>query len=97
MTNMLSNISQIYAPYLYDKKTGPRYIPAMTANTAFVLAAISLATWLRFCLVRENQKLSKVEEAQKQCADGEETNDEEILQKGPGGLLQLNSGFRYIL
>lgn len=97
MTNMLSNISQIYAPYLYNKSTGPRYLPAMTANTIFVIAAISFATWLRSCLVKENQKLAKAEEVQHEVREDGEKDDEEIMQRGPGGVLRLNPGFRYIL
>jgi hypothetical protein len=93
---MVGNFAQIYSPYMYDSSTGPRYLPAMTANTVFVFASICCATILRFCLVRENRKLEAIEA---------ETNEEnldpkvldEIVQKGPGGLLVFNPGFRYAL
>jgi hypothetical protein len=30
---MVGNFAQIYSPYLYEKESGPRYLPAMTANS----------------------------------------------------------------
>ena len=30
---MVGNFAQIYSPYLYEKKNGPRYLTAMTANS----------------------------------------------------------------
>jgi hypothetical protein len=95
-TNMVGNFAQIYAPYLYKKTSGPRYLPAMTANTVFIFASICFATVLRFCLVRENRKLAVVEE-QDRAVDVDEKGGEEIVQQGPGGLVRLNPGFRYAL
>ncbi len=93
---MVGNFAQIYAPYLYDSSTGPRYLPAMTANTVFVFASICFATVLRFCLVRENRKLEGAEAHNAEEAT-DPKNQEEIIQQGPGGLLRLNPGFRYTL
>ncbi|KAH8884662.1 major facilitator superfamily transporter [Thozetella sp. PMI_491] len=94
--NMVGNFAQIYAPYLYDSKTGPRYLPAMTANTVFVLVSICTATVLRFCLVRENKKLENAEARGAEEA-GDPKDRDEIVQQGPGGILRLNPGFRYTL
>lgn len=68
----------------------------MTANTVFVFASICLATILRFSLVRENRKLEALETETSAEADDPKAKDE-IVQKGPGGLLMLNPGFRYAL
>lgn len=54
---MVGNIAQVYSPYLYDSSTGPRYLPAMIANSVFTLASIGIATILYFALKRENKKL----------------------------------------
>ncbi|KAH8195099.1 hypothetical protein TruAng_010739 [Truncatella angustata] len=95
-TNMVGNFAQIYSPYMYPSTNGPRYLPAMTANTVFVFASICFATILRFCLVRENRKLEALE-----VVDAAEAEDPkargEIVQAGPGGLVVLSSGFRYAL
>ncbi|RHZ52858.1 hypothetical protein CDV55_103883 [Aspergillus turcosus] len=98
LTNMVGNFAQIYSPYLYQKKSGPRYIPAMTANTVFVFAAICLATILRFCLMRENRKLDAIDAANdEEDVVDEKGQKEEIVQQSIGGLLVLNPGFRYVL
>ncbi|KAI1844078.1 hypothetical protein JX266_009751 [Neoarthrinium moseri] len=94
-TNMVGNFAQIYSPYMYDSKSGPRYLPAMTANTIFVFVSIICATILRFCLVRENRKLAAAELDTTETPDPK--NGDEIIQNGPGGVLVLNPGFRYAL
>lgn len=33
ITTMVGNFAQIYSPYLYPSSSGPRYLPAMTANS----------------------------------------------------------------
>ncbi|KAH0159340.1 major facilitator superfamily transporter, partial [Aureobasidium melanogenum] len=97
LTNMVGNFAQIYSPYLYEKKSGPRYLPAMEANTVFVAVSIILATILRFCLVRENRKLEQAEIEQINLDLGEKNNVEhmEVSQASPAP--GLSSGFRYLL
>lgn len=84
---------------MYNSKTGPRYLPAMTANTVFVFVSILCATVLRFCLVRENRKLDALDAAGRGGpVDGAPLKHaDEIVQRGPGGLIVLNPGFRYAL
>ncbi|KAF2093326.1 MFS transporter [Rhizodiscina lignyota] len=84
LTNMVGNTPQIFAPYLYDKRTGPRYVPAMTANAAFLFASIGFAILLRLCLVRENRKL-----------DAGEMAEEEPVKDTEGA--KLVGSFRYVL
>jgi hypothetical protein len=76
---------------------GPRYIPAMAANTGFVLVAILTATVLRFCLKRENAKLAAIEQASHEEMNRDPKDGEDIVQSGPGGILVLVQGFRYTL
>ncbi|KAG9966194.1 major facilitator superfamily transporter, partial [Aureobasidium melanogenum] len=97
LTNMVGNFAQIYSPYLYEQKSGPRYLPAMEANTVFVAVSIILATILRFCLVRENRKLEQAEIEQINLDLGEKSNVEHMevseVRPAPG----LSPGFRYLL
>ncbi|KAI1261479.1 MFS transporter [Xylariaceae sp. FL1019] len=95
--NVVGNLAQIYSPYLYDKKTGPQYLPAMIANTVFVFASISCATVLYYCLRRENKKLEAAEENQPEEYEDNSGKPQDIVQNGPGGTLQLSRGFRYTL
>lgn len=94
---MVGNFAQIYSPYLYEKKSGPRYLPAMEANTVFVAVSIILATILRFCLVRENKKLEQAEIEQINLDMGEKSTVEhmEVSQVSPAP--GLSPGFRYLL
>lgn len=94
---MVGNFAQIYSPYMYNSSYGPRYLPAMAANTVFVFLSICFATILRFSLVRENRKLEAIEAEENADAGDPKSGGEEIVQKGPGGLLVLNPGFRYAL
>jgi hypothetical protein len=103
---MVGNFAQIYSPYMYDKSTGPRYLPAMTANTVFVFASICCATVLRFCLVRENRKLDALEGGggdhdDEHGAGGEkgelDEKRDEIVQDSRAGPLVFSPGFRYAL
>ena len=76
---------------------GPRYVPAMAANTGFVVVCIVTATVLRFCLKHENAKLSAIEQASHQEMNQDPKFSGDIVQTKPGGLLVLTQGFRYTL
>jgi len=56
IVNVVANASYIYTPYLYPKTDGPRYLTAMSANTAFAVGTIACAWGLRIWLVRTNKK-----------------------------------------
>jgi hypothetical protein len=53
----VSNTANIYTAYMYPNNAAPRYVLAMTVNTASALIAILMATLLKFMLVRLNKKL----------------------------------------
>ncbi|KAK6196675.1 hypothetical protein LQW54_011290 [Pestalotiopsis sp. IQ-011] len=99
--NMVGNFAQIYSPYMYDKSSGPRYLPAMTADTVFVFASVCFATALRLCLARENRALDALEggaRREEAEAGGDlKKHDDDIVQEGRAGPLVLSYGFRYTL
>lgn len=100
--NMVGNFAQIYSPYMYDKSSGPRYLPAMTANTVFVFASVCFATALRLCLARENRGLDALEGGARREDEAEaggdlKKHDDDIVQEGRAGPLVLSHGFRYTL
>lgn len=55
--NAFGNMAQIWSPYLYPPKYGPRYIPAFTVSAIMVFICICLSILLRQCLVRENRRM----------------------------------------
>ena len=69
--NAISNTSSIYASYMYPKTAGPRYVVAMSVNCVTVFIAISMATLLRFILVRLNKKLDRGEHVEGAINAGE--------------------------
>jgi hypothetical protein len=71
----------------------------MNFSAIFTFVSITLALLLRFCLVRENKKLEEAETQQVNIETVEKPGaaHSEIVQQGPGGLLLLNPGFRYVL
>lgn len=99
MVNTIGNMAQIYSPYLYPKSNGPQYLTAMITNAFFCLACVVATILLRFCLARENSKLAALEvDAHLTLQAAEKEKVEEIVDvDGPGGVLVLAPGFRYIL
>lgn len=81
---------------MYKADSGPRYLPAMGSNIGFVFVSICFATLLWFCLKRENRRLDALESDTYNDVENPKGGDE-IVQAGPGGILALNPGFRYIL
>lgn len=67
------------------------------AIAIFVFVSISLATILRFCLVRENKKLEQAEIEQLDLQMGEKGNVDHREVSQPGPAPGLSSGFRYLL
>ncbi|KEF53890.1 uncharacterized protein A1O9_10292 [Exophiala aquamarina CBS 119918] len=59
IVNMFGNASFIYTPYLYPQSDGPKYLIAMSSNTAFSFATIVCAWILRVWLMRTNSKIRK--------------------------------------
>ncbi|RDW87955.1 hypothetical protein BP5796_03649 [Coleophoma crateriformis] len=57
--NAVSNTASIYASYMYPTSAAPRYVVAMSVNTATAFIAIIFCTILRFMLVRLNKKLDE--------------------------------------
>jgi hypothetical protein len=97
---MVGNVAQVYSPYLYDKSSGPQYLPAMIANSVFVFASIAAATVLLVCLKWENRKLEEAEAMLDQQAQQDDTPSRKstnIVESRFEGTVTLNRGFRYIL
>ncbi|QSZ36684.1 hypothetical protein DSL72_006565 [Monilinia vaccinii-corymbosi] len=59
LINAVSNASSIYASYMYPSSAGPRYVLAMSVNSAMVFVAICAALVLRIMLVRLNRQLDR--------------------------------------
>lgn len=57
--NAVSNTANIYASYMYPSDAAPRYVVAMSVNTATAFVAILAATLLRYILVGLNRKLDQ--------------------------------------
>ncbi|PQE06814.1 Pantothenate transporter liz1 protein [Rutstroemia sp. NJR-2017a BBW] len=83
--NALSNVAQIYSPFLYP-------IKAMCVNLSMSLVSIIFATILRFHLVDLNRKLDRgevvegVNSSRRDCEEGE----------GPGEDVGVETGFRFL-
>jgi MFS family permease len=91
LINTIGNLAQIYAPYLYLKKNGPRYVDAMLANAGFCLMCICATFVLRRLLMTENDVLD-MEEREREV-DGEEVVVEgEIVNE-----VERELSFRYVL
>ncbi|KAH7029794.1 major facilitator superfamily domain-containing protein [Microdochium trichocladiopsis] len=81
-----SNVSSIYAPFLYPESTAPRYLLAMGVNAATAFLSIIVATAVRIVLVRLNRKLDieefgSVEAAQEHRKRGPLTSSGEAAPK----------------
>ncbi|TEA20687.1 putative transporter [Colletotrichum sidae] len=55
--NAFGNISQVWTSYLYPDSDKPRYVLAMSVNSAFAFGTIVLAFVMRVVLQRANKKL----------------------------------------
>lgn len=61
-------VAQVWSPYLYDKSYSPRYTIAFATNTVMAAVAVVFCLLLRFCLARENQKMERLEVADREDA-----------------------------
>lgn len=61
LINCVSNITSIYASYMYQDRMGPRYVIAFSMNCATAVLAMAAATALRFMLAGLNKKLDRGE------------------------------------
>ncbi|KAH8432305.1 uncharacterized protein LDX57_009944 [Aspergillus melleus] len=75
LINCLSNVCQVYAPYLYPDEDNPRYLKAFVHNMAMSVMTILFGTILRIALVRLNKRLDQeegVDILERQGQDGNE-------------------------
>lgn len=59
IVNTIANASFAYTPFLYPKSDGPRYLIAMSANSAFVVCTAICAWILRLWLSRQNAAMRR--------------------------------------
>ncbi|OOQ81915.1 MFS transporter [Penicillium brasilianum] len=69
--NAVGNLAQIFSSYLYPDEGAPRYVLAMSANSAFCLVAIALVLFMRMVLLRANKRLDSGETTVGQEMKGE--------------------------
>ncbi|KAI0126110.1 pantothenate transporter liz1 [Xylariales sp. AK1849] len=93
LINALSNVCQIYSPFLYPSSAAPRYTVAFIVNCVMSAMTIIFAIILRFYLRGLNQKLDRGEEIRDVgSAQAIEAQEEHGL---PG--LAVQRGFRFLL
>ncbi|CAK7226211.1 hypothetical protein SEUCBS140593_006164 [Sporothrix eucalyptigena] len=93
LINALSNVCQIYSPYLYPSSAAPRYTTAFSVNIAMSAMTIIVATVLRFYLRSLNRKLDRLEGTSIDAsAQAEASREEHGL---PG--VAVERGFRFQL
>lgn len=94
---MVGNVAQVYSPYMYPKLSGPRYLPAMIANSGFVMVSIMFCAILYLCLRRENEKLDA---AQMHGQDEEDAHSDVIKSRSQErvvSVVAMDPSFRYML
>ena len=95
--NALSNISQIYSPFLYPSNDGPRYVKAMAVNLSMSGVSILFGTILRFYLVSLNRKLDREEGMGGSGMDEDgEGRKREVEERGLPGIA-VDRGFRFLV
>ncbi|QKX56055.1 uncharacterized protein TRUGW13939_03155 [Talaromyces rugulosus] len=90
LINCLSNVCQIYTPYLYPDSASPRYITAFSVNIGMSSMTIIFSTILRIYLGRLNKKLDH-EEGTDLVVDAH-ANEEHGLPR-----VAVRQGFRFLL
>ncbi|KAK6201934.1 hypothetical protein LQW54_009248 [Pestalotiopsis sp. IQ-011] len=92
--NALSNVCQIYSPYLYPASAAPRYTTAFCVNIGMSAMTIIAATVLRFYLRHLNNRLDRGEEMQDIGSSPQASNERE--EHGLPGTA-VRRGFRFML
>ncbi|KAJ5852141.1 uncharacterized protein N7529_011526 [Penicillium soppii] len=93
LINCLSNVCQIYTPYLYPNTAAPRYTTAFCYNIGMSTMTIIFATILRIVLGRLNKKLDEEEGTNiARSASQQEENEEHGLPARA-----ISQGFRFLL
>lgn len=87
LINCVSNVTSIYASYMYKDSFEPRFVIAMSVNIATAVLAIIAATVLRMLLVRLNKKLDQ----------GEYVSGVIVGGGAHGNSAGENKGFRFLL
>ncbi|KAJ5085766.1 MFS general substrate transporter [Penicillium argentinense] len=91
LINCLSNVCQIYTPYLYPDSASPRFVAAFSHNLTLCAVTIIFATIIRIVLGRLNKQLDH-EEGLDIDTSGAQENEEHGL---PGRA--VTQGFRFLL
>ncbi|CAG8002530.1 unnamed protein product [Penicillium salamii] len=92
LINCLSNVCQVYTPYLYPNSAAPQYTMAFSYNIAMSAVTIIFATILRIVLGRLNKRLDEEEGTNIASSISRRDNEEEGL---PGRAVA--QGFRFLL
>ncbi|KAL1637015.1 hypothetical protein SLS58_009454 [Diplodia intermedia] len=92
--NALSNVCQIYSPYMYQDSYAPRYVVPMIVNAITSLWAAFFATVLRLVLVRLNKKIEAGISLLEQGSDEERRRA--IEEHGLPGEA-VDKGFRFLV
>ncbi|KAH8667010.1 major facilitator superfamily domain-containing protein [Xylariales sp. PMI_506] len=92
--NALSNVCQIYSPYLYPASAAPRYIVAFCVNVGMSAMTILGAIGLRFYLIHLNKQLDQ-EEGVSEVSSGSEAAEDREEQGLPG--VAVRRGFRFLI
>ncbi|OMP83799.1 putative transporter [Diplodia seriata] len=92
--NALSNVCQIYSPYMYQDSYAPRYVVPMIVNAITSLWAAFFATVLRIVLVRLNKKIEAGISLLEQGSD--EDRRRAIEEHGLPGEA-VDKGFRFLV
>ncbi|KAB8300553.1 hypothetical protein EYC80_000713 [Monilinia laxa] len=91
--NALSNVAQIYSPYLYPNTDAPRYAKAMYVNLSMSVVSIIFATILRFHLMNLNKKLDRGEIIE---GVNSRPGPERSVEEGQAEEVAVEKGFRFL-
>ena len=90
--NAVSNMTSIYASFMYQDSAAPRFVAAMAVNAATLIIAILCALILKLCLIKMNKHLEIQSDA-----DGVSYGRIESVAGGGTTETQRRHGFRYLV